>query len=68
MWKLTTTVVKHCTLTWMKKCGFIKNKVVKCIVKTSVEKATLIPLHPCHPWDGWPCRDGAKPTTSRCDL
>jgi hypothetical protein len=27
----------------MKKCGFIKNKVVECIVKTSVEKATLIP-------------------------
>jgi hypothetical protein len=28
----------------MKKCGFIKNKVVEHIVKTSVEKATLI-LH-----------------------
>jgi hypothetical protein len=27
----------------MKKCGFIKNKVVERIVKTSVEKATLIP-------------------------
>jgi hypothetical protein len=26
-----------------KKCGFIKKKVVECIVKTSVEKATLIP-------------------------
>ncbi len=27
----------------MKKCMFIKNKVVECIVKMSVEKATLIP-------------------------
>jgi hypothetical protein len=27
----------------MKKCRFIKNKVVECIMKTSVEKATLIP-------------------------
>ncbi len=30
-------------MTEMKKCKFIKNKVVKHIVKTSVEKATLIP-------------------------
>ncbi len=27
----------------MKKCGFIKNKVVDHIVKTKIEKATLIP-------------------------
>jgi hypothetical protein len=27
----------------MKKYGFIKNKVMECIVKTSIEKATLIP-------------------------
>jgi hypothetical protein len=27
----------------MKKHGFIKNKVLKCIVKTSIEKVTLIP-------------------------
>jgi hypothetical protein len=27
----------------MKKCRFIKNKVVERIMKTSVEKATLIP-------------------------
>jgi hypothetical protein len=27
----------------MKKHEFIKNKVVECIVKTNVEKATLIP-------------------------
>jgi hypothetical protein len=30
--------------TKMKKCGFIRNKVVEHIVKTSVEKATLV-LH-----------------------
>jgi hypothetical protein len=36
----------------MKKCGFIKNKVVESIMKTNVEKATLIPLHTYHPWDG----------------
>jgi hypothetical protein len=28
----------------MKKRGFIKNKVMECIVRTSVEKATLNPL------------------------
>jgi hypothetical protein len=27
----------------MKKCGFMKNKVVEHIVKVSIEKATLIP-------------------------
>jgi hypothetical protein len=27
----------------MKKCGFIKNKIVEWILKTIVEKATLIP-------------------------
>jgi hypothetical protein len=35
----------------MKKCGFIKNKVMECIVKVSVEKATLIPhTHVTHGW------------------
>jgi hypothetical protein len=44
VWKLTTTVAKHYMHTSkMKKCGFIQNKVVECIVKTNVEKATLIP-------------------------
>jgi hypothetical protein len=44
MWKLTTTVAIHYMHTVeMKKRGFIKNKVVEHIVKTSVEKATLIP-------------------------
>jgi len=28
----------------MNKKEFVKNKVVECLVKTSVEKATLIPL------------------------
>jgi hypothetical protein len=27
----------------MKKRGFIKNKVMKCIIKATIEKATLIP-------------------------
>jgi hypothetical protein len=40
-----TTIAKHYMhTTEMKKCGFIRNKVMKHIVKTSVEKATLI-LH-----------------------
>jgi hypothetical protein len=35
----------------MKKCGFIKNKVMECIVKVSVKKATLIPhTHVTHGW------------------
>jgi hypothetical protein len=39
-----TTVRKHYMhTTKMKKHGFIRNKVVECIVKTNVEKATLIP-------------------------
>jgi hypothetical protein len=43
MWRLTTTVVKYYMhTTKMKKCGFIKNKVVERIVKTSSKKATLI--------------------------
>jgi len=33
----------HTHMAKMKRCGFIKKKVVECIVKTSVEKATLIP-------------------------
>jgi hypothetical protein len=44
MWKFITIVVRHYMLmAKMKKRGFIKNKVVECIMKTSVEKATLIP-------------------------
>ncbi len=42
---LMTMVVKHYMhTTEMKKCRFIRNKVVEHIVKTSIEKATLI-LH-----------------------
>jgi hypothetical protein len=38
-----TTVARHYMhTTEMKKCGFIKNKVMERIVKMSVEKATLI--------------------------
>jgi hypothetical protein len=45
VWRLTTTVAKHYMHTVkMKKCKFIRNKVVECIVKMSVEKTTLI-LH-----------------------
>ncbi len=44
MWTLTTTVARHYMhTTEMKKHEFIRNKVVECIMKTSVEKATLIP-------------------------
>jgi hypothetical protein len=43
MWRLTTTVARHYMhIVEMKKRGFIRNKVVERIVKTSVEKATLI--------------------------
>jgi hypothetical protein len=39
-----TTVARHYMhTTEMKKRGFIRNKVVECIVKMNVEKATLIP-------------------------
>jgi imidazoleglycerol phosphate dehydratase HisB len=60
----------------MKKHGFIKNKVVEHIVKTNVEKATLI-LHTnvTHGINDlnkfeqiWPCMDGTKPTTSEYDI
>jgi len=46
VWRLTTITTWHYFHTFeMKKRGFIKNKVVKHIVKTNVEKATiLIPL------------------------
>ncbi len=45
MWKLTTTIIKHYMhTTEMKSHGFIRNKVVECIVKMNVEKVTLI-LH-----------------------
>jgi len=38
------TVAKHYMHTIeMKKCGFMKNKVVEHIVKVNIEKATLIP-------------------------
>jgi hypothetical protein len=44
MWRLTTMVAKHYIhASKMKKHRFIKNKDVEHIVKTSVEKATLIP-------------------------
>ncbi len=44
LWRLTTTVARHYMHTVeMKKRGFIRNKVTECIVKTSVDKATLIP-------------------------
>jgi hypothetical protein len=42
-------VIKHYRhMAEMKKCGFIKNKVVEHIVKVGIKKVTLIP---CHPWD-----------------
>jgi hypothetical protein len=45
VWKLTTTIARrYMHIVEMKKCGFIKNKVVEHIVIASVEKATLI-LH-----------------------
>ncbi len=44
IWRFTTIIIRRYMHTVeMKKCGFIKNKVVECIVKTSVEKSTLIP-------------------------
>ncbi len=44
VWRLTRTVAKHYMhTTKMKKRGFIKNKVVEHIMKTSIKKATLIP-------------------------
>jgi hypothetical protein len=45
MWRLTTTITrKYMHTTKMKKCEFIRNKVVEHIVKINIEKATLI-LH-----------------------
>jgi hypothetical protein len=45
MWRLTTIVTTYYMHTIeMKKHRFIRNKVVECIVKTNIEKATLI-LH-----------------------
>jgi hypothetical protein len=42
MWRLTTTIAKHYMHTYeMKKIRFIRNKVMGCIMKTSIEKATL---------------------------
>jgi hypothetical protein len=44
MWRLRTTIARHYIHTVeMKKRDFIKHKVVECIVKMNVEKATLIP-------------------------
>jgi len=44
MWRLVTMVAKHYMHTIeMKKHGLIRNKVVECIVKMSIEKATSIP-------------------------
>jgi hypothetical protein len=43
--RFTTTVARHyMRMVKMKKHGFIKNKVVEHIAKTSIKKATLI-LH-----------------------
>jgi hypothetical protein len=40
MWRLTTTVVRHhMHTTEMKKCRFIKNKIVEHIVKINIENA-----------------------------
>jgi hypothetical protein len=45
VWRLTIAVARHhMHIAEMKKRGFIRNKVVECIVKTNVEEATLI-LH-----------------------
>jgi hypothetical protein len=42
--RFTIIVARHYMHTIeMKNCGFIKNKVVDHIVKTKIEKATLIP-------------------------
>jgi len=44
VWKLTTMIAKHYMhMVEMKKCRFIKNKVMEHTVKASVEKAMLIP-------------------------
>jgi hypothetical protein len=44
VWRLTTIVPRHYMhIVEMKKCKFIRNKVVERIVKSNVEKATLIP-------------------------
>jgi hypothetical protein len=44
MWRLKTIVANHYMHTAeMKKRRFIKNKVVERIVKTNIQKATLIP-------------------------
>jgi hypothetical protein len=44
MCRLTIIITRHYMHTVeMKRCGFIKNKVVEHIVKVNVEKATLIP-------------------------
>jgi hypothetical protein len=40
---MTTIAMHYMHTTEMKKHGFIRNKVVERIVKTNVEKATLIP-------------------------
>jgi hypothetical protein len=43
MWRLTTIVPRHYMhMTKMKKCELMKNKVVEHIMKSNVEKATLI--------------------------
>jgi hypothetical protein len=64
MWRITTMVAKHYIhASKMKKHRFIKNKDVECIVKTNVEKMTLIPrthvTHGMHDFnkisDAWMC-------------
>lgn len=44
VWRLTTIAWHYMQTSKMKKRGFIKNKVVECIVGMSVEKAALIPI------------------------
>jgi hypothetical protein len=54
----------------MKKRGFIKNKVVKHIVKNN-GKGDIDPTYPClvptNLWK-WQCLDGTKPTTYQHDI
>jgi hypothetical protein len=52
VWKLITTIARHYMHTFKMKKGFIENKVVECIMETSVEKSTLISqahMYPNHP-------------------
>jgi hypothetical protein len=44
VWKLTTVTRHYIHTSKIKKRGFIKNKVMECIVRTSVDKVALIPF------------------------